>query len=164
MSSKGVNHPIDPKQKEKDINQKLQLFGIYEAFKLGKLPSNKQCDVALNSAIRSKALSSPPNQLSDEGKQLVKDVRDVIDQAKKLVLSKNQDQTLQEFIWEAQNISAGDASKPNVPIDKESSQQDANRAMEGLKTLGSLLITNGEFRKLCKSLTIVNPRIPIDYL
>jgi hypothetical protein len=34
-----VNVPTDSKQKEKDINQKLQLFGIYHAFKNSKLPS-----------------------------------------------------------------------------------------------------------------------------
>jgi hypothetical protein len=39
MSSKAVNVPTDLKQKEKDINSKLQLFGIYHAFKNNKLPS-----------------------------------------------------------------------------------------------------------------------------
>lgn len=29
MSSKAVNVPVDPKIKEKDINAKLQLYGIY---------------------------------------------------------------------------------------------------------------------------------------
>lgn len=29
MSSKAVNVPVDPKQKEKDIAAKLQLYGIY---------------------------------------------------------------------------------------------------------------------------------------
>lgn len=45
MSSKAVNKPTDSNQKEKDINQKLQLFGIYHAFKNSKLPS-----VSLNCA------------------------------------------------------------------------------------------------------------------
>jgi hypothetical protein len=37
-----------------------------------------------------------------------------------------------------------------VPVSKETGQQDANKALEGLKTLGTLLITNGEFRKICE--------------
>ncbi|PYH91495.1 hypothetical protein BO71DRAFT_443170 [Aspergillus ellipticus CBS 707.79] len=148
MPSKAVNHPMNPKQKEQDINQKLQLYGIYQAFKFGKLPSNKQCDVALNSALSSKALSSPSQDLSSEGQALVKDLRDVIEHAKKLMLSKNEGQLLQEFLWEAQTVSAGDAEKPGVPVTKDSAQQDAQEALEGLKTLGRLLITNGEFRKL----------------
>ncbi len=34
-----VNKPTDMKQKEADVNRKLQLYGIFSAFKLGKVPS-----------------------------------------------------------------------------------------------------------------------------
>lgn len=156
MPSRVVNRPTNPQQKEQDINQKLQLFGIYQAFKNGKLPSNKQCDVALNSAIASKALSSPPSGLSSEGQVLIKDLRNVIDQTKKLVLSKNEGQILQDFMWEAQNIGAKEPpGKPNAPVPQDSAQEDADRAVEGLKTLGTLLITNGEFRKLLSDAMII---------
>ncbi|KAI9932892.1 hypothetical protein MW887_009144 [Aspergillus wentii] len=155
MPSKVVNRPTDSKQKEKDINQKLQLFGIYHGFKTGKLPSNKQCDIALNSALSSKALSSPSKELSSEGQVLVKDVRDVIEQAKKLILSKNDGQLIQEFIWEAQQITSGDAQKPNAPVGKDVAKQDGSQALEGLKTLGTLLITNGEFRKILSDAAII---------
>ncbi|KAJ5496109.1 hypothetical protein N7539_001225 [Penicillium diatomitis] len=149
MSPKApVNVPTDPKQKEKDINQKIQLFGMYHAFSKGKLPSNKQCDIALNSALASKALTSPPNDLSSEGRILIQDLRNVIEQAKILLLSKNEGELLQDFIWQAQHINAGEVKGPTAPINKEAGQQDANKTLEGLKTLGTLLITNGEFRKI----------------
>ncbi|KAJ6029300.1 hypothetical protein N7444_012287 [Penicillium canescens] len=157
-----VNVPTDPKQKEKDINTKLQLFGIYHAFKNSKLPSNKQCDIALNSALNSKALSSPPKELSADGKTLVADLRNVIEQAKKMLLVKNEGESIQDFIWQAQKITTGDSQKPNLPIDKESGQQDANRAAEGLKTLGTLMITNGEFRKLLNDAVILLKDIGAD--
>lgn len=80
----------------------------------------------------------------------MKDVRDVIEQAKKLILSKNDGQLIQEFIWEAQQITSGDAQKPNAPVGKDVAKQDGSQALEGLKTLGTLLITNGEFRKIRK--------------
>ncbi|KAJ5125534.1 hypothetical protein N7448_004854 [Penicillium atrosanguineum] len=162
MSSKAVNRPTDTKQKEKDINQKLQLFGIFHAFKNSKLPSNKQCDVALNSALNSKVLASPPSELSDEGKVLVADVRNVIEHAKKMLLTKNQGELLQDFIWQAQQITAGDAKAPNVPVTKEDSKQDANRALDGLKTLGTLLLTNGEFRKILSDATVLMKDIAAD--
>jgi hypothetical protein len=111
---------------------------------------NKQCDVALNSALNSKALASPPSELSGEGKLLVQDLRNVIEQAKKMLLTKNHGELLQDFIWSAQQITTEGANAPNVPISKEDSKQDANKALDGLKTLGTLLITNGEFRKICK--------------
>jgi hypothetical protein len=34
-----VNKPTDLKKKDADINRKLQLYGIYRAFKAGKVPS-----------------------------------------------------------------------------------------------------------------------------
>lgn len=98
--------------------------------------------------MNSKALASPPAGLSSDGKVLLKDLRNVIDQAKKLLLTKNEGELLQEFIWQAQHIDPADVKKPDVPINKETTRQDANKALEGLKTLGTLLITNGEFRKI----------------
>jgi len=80
----------------------------------------------------------------------VQDVRDVLEQAKKTLLIKNDGELLQDFIWQAQNITAGDAKGPKTPLPKDDAKQDANKALEGLKTLGTLLITNGEFRKLRK--------------
>jgi hypothetical protein len=34
-----VNKPTNVKQKEDDINRKLQIYGIFNAFKNGKTPS-----------------------------------------------------------------------------------------------------------------------------
>ncbi|KAJ5504163.1 hypothetical protein N7463_007037 [Penicillium fimorum] len=159
-----VNVPTDSKQKEKDINQKLQLFGIYHAFKNSKLPSNKQCDIALNSALNSKALRSPPTELSSDGKTLVADLRNVIDAAKNMLLIKNEGELLQDFIWQAQKISGEnvEGKTPGLPIDKESGQQDANKAVDGLKTLGTLMITNGEFRKLLSDAITLGKDIAAD--
>lgn len=114
------------------------------------MPSNKQCDVALNSALKSQLLANPSKDLSEEGQKLVGDLRDVIDQARKLILSKNEGQLLQEFIWEAQRLGTVEAKKPDASVNKDDAKQDGSEAVQGLKTLGTLLITNGEFRKLRK--------------
>lgn len=58
MSAK-VNRPVDPGVRDKDIEKKLRFYGIWEAFKLGKLPSNKQIDVALNSVSEFLSTSLP---------------------------------------------------------------------------------------------------------
>ncbi|KAF1933282.1 uncharacterized protein M421DRAFT_51556, partial [Didymella exigua CBS 183.55] len=145
--------PVDVKQKEADVNNKLQLYGIFQAFSNGKVPSNKQIDIALNSALASKPLSSPSKKLSTEGQQLVGDLRKVIEQAKILLLTKNEGNLLQDFIWNAEQISGGNQRLPGAPVDKETAKQHGNEALDGLRTLGTLLISNGQFRKLLSDAT-----------
>lgn len=77
------------------------------------------------------------------------DLRDVIEQAKILLLTKNEGNLIQDFIYQTGQISGGNAKLPGVPIDKGTAQQHGNQALDGLRTLGTLLISNGQFRKLC---------------
>jgi hypothetical protein len=87
----------------------------------------------------------------------VKDFREVVQQAKYLLLSKNEGNLLQDFIWESQKVTGGNAAVPGVPVGKESAQQDGNKALEGLRTLGTLIISNGQFRKLRMLNLLLNP-------
>ncbi|KAF1999824.1 hypothetical protein P154DRAFT_620537 [Amniculicola lignicola CBS 123094] len=155
MTSKAVNRPVDMKTKEADVNRKLQLYGIYSAFANGKVPSNQQIDVTLNSALASKALASPSKKLSPEGQKLAQDFRQVVEQAKILLLTKNDGNLLQDFIWQTQQISGGGAQVPGAPVDKDTAKQHGNEALEGLRTLGTLIISNGQFRKLLSDATVL---------
>jgi len=151
-----VNRPDDPKVRDADIENKLRLFGIYNAFANGKVPSNQQIDVALNSVIESKSLNSPSDKLSGEGKHLVEDLKNVINEAKLLLLTKNHDQAIQEFIWHAQQAAkTTSGSSPNAPVSKDQAKQDGDNALAGLRALGTLIITNGQFRKLLNDATIM---------
>lgn len=159
MNSK-VNRPVDPRVRDADIENKLRLYGIYNAFANGKVPSNKQIDVALNSFINSEQLKSPSGALSAEGKNLLQDFRNVVVQAKLLLLSKNHDQILQEFIWHTEQLGTagqapGSAGNANLPVSKDTAQQDKQQAIEGLRTLGTLIISNGQFRKLLSDAQIL---------
>ncbi|KAF2087834.1 hypothetical protein K490DRAFT_73335 [Saccharata proteae CBS 121410] len=150
-----VNVPVDVKQKERDVNNKLQLYGIYSAFANGKVPSNKQIDVAMNSLLASGPLSSPSKKLSPDGQKLVADLKDVIEKAKILMLTKNEGNLLQDFIWQTEQLSTGNAQTPNAPIDKDTARQHGSEALEGLRTLGTLIISNGQFRKLLSDASIL---------
>ncbi|KAL7626096.1 hypothetical protein AAE478_002866 [Parahypoxylon ruwenzoriense] len=150
-----VNKPTDIKKKEADVNRKLQVYGIANAFQIGKVPSNDQIDVALNSFLESRALANPSERLSPEGRELVADFRDVVNQAKQLLLSKNEGNLLQDFIWQTQQFDPKAISTPNAPVDKEAAKQHGDKVLEGLRTLGTLIITNGQFRKLLNDATIL---------
>lgn len=118
---------------------------------LTTLLQNEQIDVALNSFIASKALSKPSSKLSPEGRSLLNDVRDVISQSKHLLLTKNEGNLLQDFIWQTQQFDPHAVPTPGAPVDKETAKQHGDQALQGLRTLGTLIITNGQFRKLRKS-------------
>ncbi|KAI0468387.1 hypothetical protein F4859DRAFT_524632 [Xylaria cf. heliscus] len=150
-----VNKPTDPKQKEADINRKLQLYGIINAFQLGKVPSNEQIDVALNSFISSRALANPSKRLSAEGRELVADVVDVVKHAQKLILSKNEGNLIQDFVWQTYQFDTSSLSMPHSPLTKDEAKQQGDKAVTGLRTIGTLLITNGQFRKLLSDVGIL---------
>jgi hypothetical protein len=104
----------------------------------------------MNSALEWPPLSTPNKKLSAEGQVLVSDLRDVIEKTKIMLLTKNDGNLIQDFIWQTQAIGTGDARKPDMPIEKETAKQQGQEALEGLRTLGKLIITNGQFRKLCE--------------
>lgn len=158
MASTSVNRPTNPEQRDRDIENKLRLYGIYNAFKHGKLPSNKQIDVALTSFTDHSKLRRPNENLSQEGRVILNDFREVVTEAKRLLLTKNYDEALQEFIWHSTQLGSKggpDSSTPNAPVSRTAAEQDRQRAAQGLKTLGELIITNGEFRKLLKDATVL---------
>jgi hypothetical protein len=95
-------------------------------------------------------MSQPSKKLSPEGQKLVADVRDVIEKTKVMLLTKNDGNLLQDFIWQTQAIGSGGAKRPDMPVEKDAAKQHGQEAVEGLRTLGTLLITNGQFRKLRK--------------
>jgi hypothetical protein len=109
----------------------------------------------LNSALAHKALSSPSKKLSPEGQKLVGDLKVVIEQAKILLLTKNSGNLLQDFIWQAEQITGADTTLPGAPVDKDTAKQHGNEALDGLRTLGTLLISNGQFRKLLSDATVL---------
>jgi len=89
-------------------------------------------------------MTAPSNKLSAEGQGLVQDFRDVVEQAKYMLLTKNEGNLLQDFIWQTQQVDGGSAAVPNAPIDKETAKQHGNQALDGLRTLGTLIISNGK--------------------
>jgi len=153
--SSAVNRPTDVKAKQADVDRKLQFYGILTAFQNGKVPSNEQIDIALNSFLSSRSLAKPSYKLSSDGKVLVQDARNVVEQAKLLLLSKNEGDLLQDFIWQAQKVDGANAGLPGPPVDKETAKQHGNQALEGLRTLGTLMVTNGQFRKLLNDAAIL---------
>jgi hypothetical protein len=63
-------------------------------------------------------MGTPSTKLSTEGQALVADFRKVVEQAKYLLLTKNEGNLLQDFIWQSQQMEGGNAALPGAPVDK----------------------------------------------
>jgi hypothetical protein len=100
-------------------------------------------------------MTSPSKKLSAEGQALVRDFQEVVNQAKYLLLTKNEGNLLQDFIWQTQHLDGGNAATPNAPVDKETAKQHGNQALDGLGTLGRLIISNGAYNHSQVTLTIM---------
>ncbi|KAK9312585.1 hypothetical protein V1524DRAFT_410647 [Lipomyces starkeyi] len=143
-------------RREHDIERKIQLYGIYQAFKLGKMPTNNQIDVALNSFLATDFMnvSTWNRRLSEEGRLLLKDFVKVVENAKILVLTKNYDDLFQEFVWHSSKMTIIEGHEPGLTTtstgdaEKDSATLYDHDVIKGLRDLGTLIITNGQFRKL----------------
>ncbi|BFZ59546.1 hypothetical protein YB2330_000557 [Saitoella coloradoensis] len=153
-SSTGVTRATNPKQRDADVDQKLRLYGVMNAFTNGKVPTNKQIDVAMNSFINSDMMRNPSKDLSSEGRHLVQDLRDVAEQAKMLLLTKNYDENLQKFLWHTR-VASPDSQNVNAPVSAGQAKEHGKATLDGIRTLGRLMITNGEFRKLLSDAVVL---------
>lgn len=152
---KEVTAPFDREQRDIDVERKLQWYGIVEGFSNGKIPSNRQIDVAMNSAIDSDLLRKPSTDLSKEGRLLVQDLRNVLNEAKILLLSKNREESIQQFVYLTSNADPQVANNIDAPVSKDVAKRDGDKALDSLKTLGMLMITNGQFRKLINDIGLL---------
>jgi Family of unknown function (DUF5923) len=123
---------------------------------VGKFPTNRQANVALTSAVESHMLSHPSKELSSQGQQLVKDLREVIDSAKMLFLKKNYHEEWQNFLYHTMQASTTPGlSNISAPVSKDEAKAHGTQVLSGLRTLGRLLVTNGQFRKLLEDATLL---------
>jgi len=166
--SMGVTAPVDPKAKQNDIERKMQAYGVVQGFREGKYPSNKQIDETLQYTLH----HSPVDQkkLSHEGRELIEDVQSIIETARRMVMEKNDDELFQNFLWETRQVdsqkvnpaSSAGGTGVGAPVAKDDVKEDANQAAVHLKTLGKLIFTNSEVRKLLKDVGLLARDVAAD--
>ena len=151
-----VTEPVDRDQKNADVDRKLRLYGIATALRESRLPTNDQIDSALEFSLKHSPVAT--EELSESGKVLIQDTRQVLDTMRAIVREKNADELLQNFVWHTRQTDTGRAKKdPNevLPVGQDKVQNDANVAAQHLRTLATLIITNGEARKLIADFGVI---------
>ncbi|KZT65934.1 hypothetical protein DAEQUDRAFT_675958 [Daedalea quercina L-15889] len=151
-----VTDPMNRDQKDADVDRKLRLYGVATALRESRLPTNDQIDAALGYALDHSPVAT--DQLSESGQVLIQDTRQVLDTMRAIIREKNADELLQNFVWHTRQTDTGRAKKdPNevVPVGQDKVQADADQAAQHLRTLATLVITNGEARKLISDFGVI---------
>ncbi|BGP41732.1 hypothetical protein JCM10449v2_005723 [Rhodotorula kratochvilovae] len=158
-----VTSPTDAQVKATDTDRKIKMLGVLSAFREGKVPDNEQCVKALDYAINHSPIDE--RKLSKDGQTLVEDTRDVIRVLREFVVEKNDDELLQNFIYHTRSVrppSLQDVKNVSTGTDKGQMQGDADQAVTHLRTLGKLIFTNSEARKLLKDVGLLARDVAAD--
>ncbi|KAF8553177.1 hypothetical protein OG21DRAFT_1477443 [Imleria badia] len=147
-----VTAPTDKGEQAADVDRKIILYGVIQAFRQGRMPDNTQIDKAL-SYLRD-AEPADIHKLSPNGKTLIDDSRDIIQTARLIVKQKNSDELFQNFVWHTRDIDM-ESAKAAPEVDRTKLTQDSRVAVRHLRTLLSLILTNSEVRKLLSDFSVI---------
>ncbi|EAQ92264.1 hypothetical protein CHGG_00499 [Chaetomium globosum CBS 148.51] len=147
----------DATSRQRRLHQKLHTYQMLRALSKGFMPSNDQTIISLRTLLAADMLSPNSNtQLSDSGRALVHYVKQWLKQLIELLQHKNAGDQIQDFLWYL--------SQARVSIDMEHIAQRASKAKatadraavyRSLQTVGSLLLTNSDFRLFLSDLDVV---------
>ncbi|KAH0566462.1 hypothetical protein GP486_000132 [Trichoglossum hirsutum] len=115
------------------------------ALSKGFMPSTEQIVINLRTLLASDVLSPNNQSLSGSGRLLSKLLKQLLKDFIELLRHKNDDDQIQEFIWLLLK------SKISLDVD--------DLANTSLKTVGSLLLTNSDFRLFLSDLSVIGRQV-----
>ncbi|KAI0010873.1 hypothetical protein F4779DRAFT_269183 [Xylariaceae sp. FL0662B] len=141
---------------QRELHSKLHSYQMLRALTKGYMPSTEQTVINLRTLLASDVLNTQNPDLSDSGRRLVRLTKLWLQQFITLLQHKNNRDQLQDIIWFLTK------SRISVDVDdlaararKSKTRADTAAAYQSLRTIGSLLITNPEFRTFLGDLNVV---------
>lgn len=145
---------------QRELHQKLHSYQMLRALSKGFLPSTEQTIVNLRTILASDVLNAENPDLSDSGRRLVRYSRQWIMQFIDLLRHKNDGDLLQDAIWfltkSRVSFDVGDVTRR---ARNTKAKADAAATYESFRTVGSLLLTNSDFRIFLNDLNIVGREV-----
>ncbi|KAF2735426.1 hypothetical protein EJ04DRAFT_511828 [Polyplosphaeria fusca] len=163
---RGEDHqPLLPQYRDdtvlqRELHQKLHSYQMIRALTKGFMPSNDQVIINVRSLLAADILNPDNPDLSDSGRLLVKYTKQWLHEFIDLLQNKNSKDQIQDFIWYL--------SKSRISLDvddiahraqKSKAKADAAAAYSSLQTVGSLLLTNSDFRIFLSDLNVVGREV-----
>ncbi|KAI9677235.1 MAG: hypothetical protein M1822_008184 [Bathelium mastoideum] len=150
----------DETELQRRLHQKLHSYQMYRALADGYMPSNEQLIINLRTLLASDLLNPADTELSDSGRLLAKYTKEWLKNFIELLLHKNSGDQSQDFIWFL--------TKSRISVDVEEIGRKASRAKskantaaayQSLNTVGSLLLTNSDFRIFLSDLNVIGREV-----
>ncbi|KFY42988.1 hypothetical protein V495_04243 [Pseudogymnoascus sp. VKM F-4514 (FW-929)] len=136
---------------------------MIRALGMGYMPSTDQLIVNLRTLIASDALNPDAPGLNRSSRLLLKYLKQWLYDFIELLRNKSDQDQIQDFIWAA--------SRAKISLDTDDVIQaatstnfrvDASNAYESIKTIGSLLLTNSDFRMFLQDLNVLGRQVLAD--
>jgi len=148
---------------QRRLHQKMHTYQMLRALSEGFMPSTEQLTVNLRTLLASDVLNPDNPELSDSGRRVLELVKQWLHEFIELLQSKNNKDQIQDFIWFLTKARVSlDTSNVIKRAKKSKVKADTMAAYESLKTVGSLLFTNSDFRMFVGDLGVVGRQIFAD--
>ncbi|TVY37239.1 Uncharacterized protein LOCC1_G007155 [Lachnellula occidentalis] len=167
-SRNGDTEPLLPQYADdtslqRAAHQKMHTYQMLRALSKGFMPSTEQVIINLRTLLASDVLNPETPGLSESGRKLMKYNKQWVAQFIELLRNKNDADQIQDFIWfiihARLQIDTGDLVKTAAST---RSKADASAAYESIRTVGSLLLTNSDFRIFLSDLNTIGRQVFAD--
>jgi len=159
------NSPLLPEYRDdttlqREVHQKLHTYQMLRALGKGYMPSNEQLIINLRTLLAADILNPENPNLSDSGRILIRNTKKALSQFIDLLQHKNSEDQIQDFLWYL--------SKARIHVDVDDIAQRATKAKKkadtaaayrSLQTVGSLLLTNSDFRLFLSDLNTIGREV-----
>ncbi|KAK5169175.1 uncharacterized protein LTR77_006484 [Saxophila tyrrhenica] len=145
---------------QRQLHEKLHTYQQFRALSKGFMPDTEQLIINLRTLLASDLFNENNPDLSESGRRLVKYTRQWLQQFIDLIRHKNDRDQIQDLIWFL--------SKSRISIDtediaarakKSKVKADTAAAYQSIRTVGSLMLLNDDFRTFLADLNVVGREI-----
>lgn len=148
---------------QRRLHQKLHTYQMLRALSKGFMPSTEQAIVNLRTLLASDVLNANDKDLSESGRLLIRNCRNWLKVFIEILRSKNEKDQIQDFIWylTRSRISL-DLNDISHQASKVKARAHAQATYDSFRTVGSLLLTNSDFRLFLDDLSTVGKQVLSD--
>ena len=145
---------------QRSLHQKMHSYQMIRAIAAGFMPSTEQLIINLRTLMASDPLNPENPELSDSGRHLLRYSKTWLGQFSELLQHKNSNDQIQDFIWFLSKARISlDTDQVTTSASKIKARADAAAAYESLHTVGSLLLTNSDFRLFLGDLNTIGRQV-----